>query len=135
MRPVPNLAVACVPVALLLIYVPRLAVARAQAQLPEGYDNANPRDQQARLSGLGKRAQGAHLNAFEAFPAFAAAVILCEVLGCNRTYENALAIGFVALRSVYIALYLGDKPSARSSVWGLGFLATLGLYLLPWLGR
>ena len=34
----------------------------AMAQLPEGYDDKNPRDQQARLSGWGKRALPAHAN-------------------------------------------------------------------------
>lgn len=131
----PSVAVACVPIALALIYVPRMVVARAQAQQPEGYDNADPRGQQARLTGLGKRAQGAHLNAFEAFAPFAAAVVLCESLGANHAFENALAIAFVVLRTIYVGLYLGDKPSARSAIWGLAFLAMLGLYALPWLPR
>lgn len=130
---VPSLAVATVPIALALIYVPRMFVARAQAMLPGGYDNADPRAQQARLEGLGRRAQGAHMNGFEAFAPFAAAVILCEVLGAARAWTDRLAIAFVVARCVYVALYLGNKSTARSSVWGLGFLSTLGLYLLPWL--
>jgi uncharacterized MAPEG superfamily protein len=45
----------CVGVAFLLIYFPRLFVIAAQARQPEGYDNRNPRDQQARLTGWGRR--------------------------------------------------------------------------------
>lgn len=40
---------ACVLVAFLLIYIPRLFVAAAQARQPEGFDNKNPRDQQSKL--------------------------------------------------------------------------------------
>jgi len=43
----------------------------------------------------------------------------------------ALSAAFVALRVAYVALYLGDMPTARSAVWGLGFLITLTLLALP----
>lgn len=114
-----------------LIYVPRLFVAKAQAERPEGYDNAHPRDQQARLSDFGKRANGAHQNGFEAFMMFAAGV-LGSVLGkVSPNVIVGLGAAFIVARCVYIALYLGNKPTARSSVWTLGFLATCGLLLAP----
>lgn len=114
-----------------LIYVPRIFVAKAQAQQPEGYDNAHPRDQQARLSDFGKRANGAHQNGFEAFMMFAAGV-LGSVLGkVSPNVIVGLGSAFIVARCVYIALYLGNKPTARSSVWTLGFLATCGLLLAP----
>lgn len=114
-----------------LIYVPRLFVAKAQAQQPEGYDNANPRDQQARLGDFGKRANGAHQNGFEAFMMFAAGVLGSVVGKVSPTVIVGLGSAFIAFRCVYIALYLGNKPTARSAVWTLGFLATLGLLLAP----
>ena len=39
------------------------------------YDNRNVRDWQSKLTGLAQRAHAAHLNSFEAFPFFAAAVL------------------------------------------------------------
>lgn len=123
-----------------LIYVPRMFVAKAQAEQPEGYDNAHPRDQQARLSDFGKRANGAHQNGFEAFMMFAAGVlgsVLGKVspnVGLLKHASNVivgLGSAFIVARCVYIALYLGNKPTARSSVWTLGFLATCGLLLAP----
>lgn len=45
----------CVLIAFVLIYVPRVFVATAQAKQPEGLDNRNPRAQQAKLTGLGAR--------------------------------------------------------------------------------
>lgn len=114
-----------------LIYIPRLFVAYAQMREPGGLDNHNPRDQQARLSGVGKRAQGAHLNSIEAFPMFAAGVFASLHGGVAPSLLLALGWGFVGCRLVYIALYLTDKAMARSAVWGLGFACTLGLLIAP----
>lgn len=114
--------------AVVLIYIPRGVVAREQSKQPEGYDNATPRAQVQKLSGLGVRAQGAHENGFEAFTLFAPAVLACELRHVDIGRTAALSLGFVALRVLYLVLYLGDKPSARSPVWGLGFVTTMVLY-------
>lgn len=118
-------------VALSLVYVPRLFVAREQARLPEGYDNAHPRQQQARLTGLGARAQAAHLNGFEAFAPFAAGVLVSVQAGVDSRWIVWLGAAFVVARSMYIALYLADRSTARSTVWSVGFLATCALLLAP----
>jgi uncharacterized MAPEG superfamily protein len=117
--------------AVLLIYIPRAVVARAQAQQPEGFDNAHPRAQQAKLTGLGARARGAHENAFEAFGPFAAGVLACKVGGVDADELALLSIAFVLLRVVYLVLYLGNKATLRSAVWTLGFLISLALLTLP----
>ena len=120
--------------AVFLIYVPRGVVAREQAKQPEGYDNATPRQQYTKLGGLGQRAQGAHVNGFEALTLFAPAVLACELRHVAIGLTSALCLGFVALRTIYLGLYLGDKPSVRSAVWVLGFLTTLALYVLAIMG-
>lgn len=122
----------CVFLALMLIYVPRAVVAREQARQPEGYDNQHPRDQQAKLTGLGRRAQAAHENSFEGFAPFAAAVIIAHLAGADARWSAILAVVYVASRAVYLGLYLGNKPSARSAVWALGLLAIIGLFTLKW---
>jgi uncharacterized MAPEG superfamily protein len=120
--------------AVVLIYVPRGFVAREQAKQPEGYDNATPRAQYTRLGGLGQRAQGAHQNAFEALTLFAPAVLACELRHVDIGRTAALCLAFIALRTVYLALYLGDKPSMRSAIWTLGILTTAALYVLAIVG-
>ena len=80
------------------------------------------------------RAQGAHLNSFEAFTLFAPAVLACELRRVGVGSTAALSLTFVAVRALYVGLYLGNKPSARSPVWALGMLTTLGLYVLAILG-
>jgi uncharacterized MAPEG superfamily protein len=123
----------CVFISFVFIYVPRLFVARAQAQQPEGLDNRNPRDQQAKLTGVGRRALAAHQNAFEAFAPFAAAVFTAHLAGADARWSAILAITHVAARALYLVMYLGDKATARSAVWFVGLAATVGLFLLKWL--
>ena len=47
------------------------------------YDNRNVREWQSRLTGMAQRAHAAHLNSFEAFPFFAAAVLAALVAGSD----------------------------------------------------
>lgn len=124
----------CVALAFVLIYIPRIFAAVAQGMQPEGFDNKHPRDQQARLPGWGKRAVGAHLNGFEAFAPFAAAVFVCHLASANAAWSANLAVTFVAARAVYIALYIGNVDKVRTAVWGVGFGSTLALFLLPYWG-
>jgi uncharacterized MAPEG superfamily protein len=124
----------CVLIAYLLVYVPKLPLSVAMARQPGGYDNKDPRAQQAKLEGMGARARGAHYNGLEAFPAFAAAVLVAHVAGAADHRASILAISFVVARSLYIAAYLADLDYLRSAIWGIGFLCTVALFCLPWLG-
>ena len=130
-----TLPYACILAAFLLIYLPRMFVLRAQAMAPGGLDNRYPRDQQATLTGLAKRANGAHMNSFEAFAPFAAAVLVASVAHGNARLVNGLSLGFVCARALYIALYLGDVPTARSLVWLAGFGMVIALFLSPMVGH
>lgn len=121
----------CVFAVFLLIWAPRVVVAMAQGKQPEGYDNKTPRDQQARLTGWGKRAQAAHQNTFEAFAPFAAAVFAAHLAHVDPTRNAVLACTFVAARVAYPIAYLTDLDKLRSGVWFVGFLANVGLFLLP----
>ena len=129
-----DLPLACVAVAFLLIYVPRMLVMKAQQQEPGGLDNKDPRDQQARLTGEARRAQAAHNNAFETFPPFAAAVLACELRHVSERWTTILAIVFVVARVIYPWLYIKGIDKARSGVWTIGFGATIALFVLAVIG-
>lgn len=118
-------------IAWLLAYAPKIPLSVVMARQPEGYDNKLPRAQQDRLTGMGARARGAHLNSFEAFPPFAAAVIVAHLGGGDPRRASLLAIAFVAARVLYIAAYLANLDKLRSTLWTIGMLATGGLFLLP----
>jgi len=92
------------------------------------YDNAEPRAWMDRLTGYRRRADYAHRNHFEAFPFFAAAVLVAEQLHGNASLINALALAFIFFRVVYTVLYVRNKPTLRSSAWLLAYLCVLGLF-------
>ena len=104
------------------------------AKVRADFDNRAPRGWEARLEGWRARLHAAHLNAFEAFPAFAAGVIIAHLARVPQTRIDALAVAFVAARIAYAWLYYADRASARSVVWSGGFLCTIGLYAVAALG-
>jgi uncharacterized MAPEG superfamily protein len=111
-----------------LVYLPTLVAARERLRLPEGFDNAHPRAQQARLTGVGQRALGAHANGWEAFAPFAAAVLACEQRHVPDARITLACAVFLVSRLVYTAFYLGNLPSARSTAWFLGVAAVVTLF-------
>jgi uncharacterized MAPEG superfamily protein len=121
----------CVFLAFLLNLVSKAPVAVAMARRPGGYDNRHPRDQQAALEGWGRRAVAAHLNGFEAFPAFASAVFVAVLAGGDPAWAARLSVLFVLARALYLPLYVADVPLGRSAVWTVGLLATCALFVLP----
>ena len=94
------------------------------------YDNRDPRAWLAKQTGFRARANAAQANCFEAFPFFAAAVVLATFTQADAHSVNLLAFIFVASRMAYIACYLADKASARSVFWAVGYGATIWLYVL-----
>jgi uncharacterized MAPEG superfamily protein len=120
----------CIVAAWAVVYLTKLPIAAAMNR-EGGYDNHHPRAQQAKLTGWGARALAAHLNGFETFAPFAAAVLVADVAGAPASLVTGLALLFVVSRVAYVALYIADLSSLRSAVWGVGFLATLGLFLAP----
>lgn len=121
---------ACVFAAFVLLYVSKAPVFAAMKGLGK-YDNENPRDQQARLDGWGKRALAAHQNGFEGFAPFAAAVLVAHLGGGDLKVASFLAATYVVVRIAYVFLYIAGIGTLRSLVWGVGLLATAGLFLLP----
>lgn len=99
------------------------------------FDNANPRDPAFYRDPFRSRALAAHQNGFETFPFFAAAVLLAEMRAMPQGTVNALALGFLAARIIYVACYLGNQPTLRSVVWTLGFACNLAIFFLPLLVR
>jgi uncharacterized MAPEG superfamily protein len=95
------------------------------------FDNANPRDPAFYYDPLRARALGAHLNGIEAFPFFAAAVLLAEFRNSPQNLINELAVLFIIVRIAYVFTYLGDRPTLRSILWSIGFAINVGIFFLP----
>lgn len=122
-------------VAALLNILSKAPAMREMARMPNGYDNKHPRAQQANLTGAGARGLAAHQNSFEAFPVFAAGVLVAEMYANAHPFAAFLSILFIVARIIYVWLYVANYSTLRSVVWGAGFFASLGLLLSPlWAG-
>ena len=92
----------------------------ARMDQPGGYDNRHPREYLARLTGWRARANAAQANSFEALPLFIAAVLSAQQMQAPQGRTDTLALAFIAVRVVYIAVYIADQGKLRSLVWALG---------------
>jgi uncharacterized MAPEG superfamily protein len=119
-----TLAFWCVLIAAVLPYVPMGFAARF-------LDPRTPRKGVPNLEGLPARAYGAHLNAFEAFPPFAAAVIIAQIVEGSSATVNWLALVFIAARLAHTAFYLLDRQPARSAAFAVGIVVTIAIFIHP----
>ena len=78
------------------------------------FDNSKPRDPAFYEDPIRARALGAHQNGIEAFPFFAAAVLLAELRICPQRLIDELAILFLIVRVAYVFTYLCDRPTPPS---------------------
>jgi uncharacterized MAPEG superfamily protein len=99
------------------------------------FDNSKPRDPAFYESPFAARALGAHQNGIEAFPFFAAAVLLAEFRACPQNLINELAVLFVIVRIAYVFTYIGNRPTLRSILWSIGFAINIAIFFLPALRR
>jgi uncharacterized MAPEG superfamily protein len=95
------------------------------------FDNSKPRDEAFYADPIRARALGAHQNGIEAFPFFAAAVLLAEFRQAPQHLIDELAILFLIVRIAYVFTYLGDRPTLRSILWSLGFAINIAIFFLP----
>ena len=116
-----------------LLYL--LTIAPFKAIGFRSFDNPRPRDPDFYRDPLRARALGAHQNGLEAFPFFAAAVLLAEFKAAPQHFINELAVLFLIVRAAYVLTYLGDRPTLRSILWAIGFAINTAIFFLPLLRR
>lgn len=114
----------CVLIAALL---PILCAMLAKRGSFRARDNHDPRAWAARQTDWRARALAAQANSFEALPFFIGAVVIAHQLGAAQARLDLLAFAFVMLRVLYIVMYVGGMPTARSAIWAGGFLVNVGI--------
>lgn len=121
----------CILVAAALPYL-WVVIAKASG---EKFDNQNPRGWLARQDNPRSiRANAAQLNAFEAFPPFAASVVLAQLAGVAHENIALLAIIFVIARILHGGFYIANSDKLRSLVWAVGFLCVMALLVQAAIG-
>lgn len=96
-------------------------------------DNKHPRLQAAKLEGVGARAQGAQMNAWEALGFFTAVQVVLHLANPEAARGSTaanLSLVFLATRVLHPILYLANIDIARSAVFLVGLVC--GVWLL-WL--
>ena len=76
-----------------------------------------------------RNAYAAHLNAFEAFPAFAAAVLMAQFAQVDAQHVAWLSMVFIAFRVLHGIFYLAALQALRSLAWLGGFACVVALML------
>ena len=121
-----SIAYWCILIAAVLPYV-WVSVAKGSGAR---YNNRDPRGWQARQDNpRSQRAYAAQLNAFEAFPPFAASVLMAEFAQVDGQRIIWLAAAFVVFRVLHGIVYIADLHAVRSLVWFGGFSCVVGLML------
>ena len=95
-----------------------------------GFDNDQPREWLAKLTGWQARANAAQANSFEALPLFVAGVLVAQQLHAPQGTINALAVAFIAVHLAYVGAYLADKGSLRSLIWVTGVAISVALFFI-----
>jgi uncharacterized MAPEG superfamily protein len=93
-------------------------------------DNKEPRIQALQLTGAGARAMAAQANSWEALAVFSAAILAVFISGVAMHSVATWAMAFVALRVVYIFMYIGNQDKLRSLVFIAGFGICMYLFYL-----
>lgn len=124
----------CLFAAALLHFVTKVPLSMAQAA-SGGYDNKNPREQQAKLTGWGARAMAAHQNQIESFPLFAAGILVATIAGVDVALAGNIAIVYLVARVIFTYAYIKDISTFRSMVWIVSYACSLALLCSPaWSG-
>ena len=113
--------------------LPYLATAAAKWGF-KNFDNNNPRHWLAKQDGFRARGNAAQHNSFEAFPFFAAAVIIATLAKASPGALNTLAIVFIAARVGFLLCYLTDKATLRSIFWFIGIASVVAIFGITGMG-
>jgi len=119
-----TIALWCVLTAGLLPYVSTMI---AKSKGP--YNNNAPREWLQNQTGFRQRANAAQQNSFEAFPLFAAAVIIAQLLHSPHGAIDKLALAFIAARLLYIVCYVADWATLRTLVWFAGMVCVVSIFV------
>ena len=76
------------------------------------YDNRDPRAWMATQTGYRARANAAQANSLEAFPFFAAGVLLALMAGVDEAIIDVACLVFIAARLAYILAYVGGPTKS-----------------------
>ncbi|MFS0825687.1 MAPEG family protein [Pseudomonas phoenicis] len=94
-------------------------------------ENHDPRAFLDTLSGLPRRLHSAQQNGFETFPAFAAAVLVADVVGnAEQVTQDVLAVLYITSRLLFIICYMADWAALRSLMYFAGLVLIVSFFVV-----
>jgi len=93
-------------------------------------DNDHPRIQEAKQTGRGARAMGAHANAFEALAVWAPAVLAAHATNPGSALAPKLAIAWMAVRVLHGIVYIAGIAGVRTLLFAVGMICAVLMYLV-----
>src|SRR5512134_2190948 len=121
----------CLVIVALLPYVLSFTGGYFRMRQLGAVDNKHPRQQVAKLEGVGARAYAAQANAWEALGFFTAAVAVLHLanpdVARGATAAN-LSLGFLATRVLHPIFYLANLDLLRSLAFLVGLGCVIGLF-------
>ena len=94
------------------------------------FDNNYPRIQQAQLTGVGARVQGAQMNSWEALIIYATVNFIAFASGLELNSLDEVAIAFALLRVLHAVFYIANLAWFRSGVFALSMFCCLYIVFL-----
>jgi uncharacterized MAPEG superfamily protein len=94
------------------------------------FDNNYPRLQQAQMTGVGARIQGAQLNAWESLIIFTMTNFIAFASGLDLALIANVSIAFVILRVLHALFYITNLAWFRSGTYALGMFFCLYIVYL-----
>lgn len=94
-------------------------------------ENQDPRAFLETLSGLPRRLHAAQQNGFETFPAFAAAVLVADVVGhAEQVTQDVLGVLYITSRLLFIICYAANLAALRSLMYFAGLLLIVSFFVV-----
>ena len=93
-------------------------------------DANHPRPQEAKQTGHGARAMGAHLNAFEALAMWAPAVLAAHATNPGSTLAPKLAMAWMGVRFLHGIVYIIGIAPVRTLLFAVGLVCSILMYLV-----
>ncbi|KAG0261554.1 hypothetical protein DFQ27_002914 [Actinomortierella ambigua] len=129
----PNFALASLPIAMGLVYLPFAGRLGLTVYNSKKWNNVNPRDHVERQKGnmskeafqLIKRLDAAHQNALEITPFYMAAVLAALYSGMDKGRVAQLSGLFIVSRTFYTAFYIFGVNEIIASARSLSFFACI----------
>jgi uncharacterized MAPEG superfamily protein len=93
-------------------------------------DANHPRLQEAKQSGRGARAMGAHGNAFEALAVWAPAVLAAHATNPGSALAPKLALAWMAARFFHGVVYIAGIAPVRTLLFAVGVVCSVLMYVV-----